>query len=640
MRKMTSWKLKGSAALLSASLLAGSFILTGTPAEASSSTSTNAGQVSSIQKSSLTSPITVQEFSKLLNAVAKGNGLEFKGLDGTGTIKRKDAAAAIYEWIELPESTSEYTDLSEAESEIAGALLKAGIMNGYSSTVFAPNQPVTISDAHVLIDRIEAYLTPFDITEATIAEMQTAMEQGKVTSVTLVQLYLARIHRYDDQLHAILTVNDKAVEAARKLDEERRATGPRGPLHGIPIIVKDNYDTADMPTTAGCVCLKDSIPDNDSEQVARLKAAGAIIIAKANLDEFAFNITTSSSLGGQTLNPYNLGHYPGGSSGGTGAAIAANFAAAGLGTDTGGSIRIPSSLNSLVGIRPTIGLSSRDGIIPLALTQDVGGPMARTVADAAAVLEATAGYDAKDLVTTQSVGRVPDSYLSYLDKEGLQGARIGVVTQLLSGTKAEQNEVNDITLQAVKDMEKLGATAVHIEIPNYEAIMKFPSLSGWEFKFQLNDYLESLGEDAPYHSLEEIIASGEYLESHKSSMEARQARETLDDNEYRKIVLDRTKLTQESLLKVMAEHNLDALVYPASAEPAGKLGEGQNSGVNNRLSPFSGFPAITVPAGFTDGGLPVGVEFLGKAFDEGTLIKLAYSYEQGTLHRKSPALTP
>lgn len=639
MRKMTSWKLKGSAALLSASLLTGSFILTGAPVEASGSDA-GTGQAQAVQKSNLKSPITVAEFSKLLNGVAESNGLEFKGLDGTGTIKRKDAAAAIYEWIELPKSPSAYKDLSDAESEIAGALLKAGIMNGYSSTRFAPNQPVTMSDASLLIDRIEAYLTPFNLSEATIAEMQTAMEQGKVSSVTLVQLYLARINRYDDQLNAILTVNDKAVETARALDEERKTQGSRGPLHGIPIIVKDNYDTADMPTTAGCVCLKDSIPDDDSEQVARLKAAGAIIIAKANLDEFAFNITTSSSLGGQTLNPYNPGHYPGGSSGGTGAAIAANFAAAGLGTDTGGSIRIPSSLNSLVGIRPTIGLSSRDGIIPLALTQDVGGPMARTVADAAAVLEATAGYDAKDLVTTQSLGRVPDSYLSYLDKEGLRGARIGVVTQLLEGTKAEQKEVNDIVLQAVKDMEKLGATAVDIEIPNYEAIMKFPSLSGWEFKFQLNNYLESLGDDAPYHSLEEIIASGEYMESHKSSMEARQARETLDDNEYRKIVLDRTKLTQESLLKVMAEHDLDALIYPTSAEPAGKIGEGQNSGVNNRLSPFSGFPAITVPAGFTNGGLPVGVEFLGKAFDEGTLIKLAYSYEQGTLHRKAPTLTP
>ncbi|GAE06679.1 amidase family protein [Paenibacillus sp. JCM 10914] len=416
----TTWKLKGITVLLSATLMVGSLLMPVTTVEASSANAT-AVPASAVQRTNLEAAVSVKEFSNRLDEFAGRYGLSFEGLVGDGEVQRKDVAVAVHKLLGLPEGDSGYQDILDAETSIAaGALHKAGIMNGYSSSRFAPYHSLRPDEADALIKRLEAYLAPFNIQEATIADMQAAMEQGKVTSVTLVQTYLNRIYRYDSKLNSILTVNDKAIQTARALDEERRFQGPRGPLHGIPIIVKDNYDTADMPTTAGCICLKDSIPLNDSEQVARLKAAGAIIIAKANLDEFAFNITTSSSLGGQTLNPYNLAHYPGGSSGGTGAAIAANFAAAGLGTDTGGSIRIPSSLNSLVGIRPTIGLSSRDGIIPLALTQDVGGPMARTVADAAAVLEATAGYDAKDLVTTQSLGRVPDSFLNFLDQDGLQ----------------------------------------------------------------------------------------------------------------------------------------------------------------------------------------------------------------------------
>lgn len=640
---MSTWRLvgkKGGAVLLSAAVISGVLGYPGTFAEAAGKPPAAPAAVQN--KGKLQAPLTIKQFNDWMSQTAKMNGLSYSPLIGTGAVKRSEAALAVQKLLELPDGRASFKDVGnsgEAAGAI-GAVAKAGIMNGYSKQLFRPNAPVAEGEAVKLYERISAYLAPFDIVEASIADMQKAMEQGKVTSEGLVQTYLNRIKRYDGQLKSVLTVNETAVETAKALDAERQSNGPRGPLHGIPIIVKDNYDTKDMPTTAGCVCLEDSVPDDDAAQVARLREAGAIIIAKANLDEFAFNITTSSSLGGQTLNPYDLTRYPGGSSGGTGAAVAANFAAAGLGTDTGGSIRIPSSFNSLVGIRPTIGLSSRDGIIPLALTQDVGGPMARTVADAAAILEATAGYDPKDSVTGQSLGHIPDSYSANLVKDGLKGARIGVVTELMGGTKSEEKAVNKVVTNAIAEMEVLGATAVPVEIPSFSEIMKFPSLSGWEFKFQLNDYLESLGEDAPYQSLAEIIQSGEYLKSHKSSMEAREARETLDSNEYRKIVIDRTKLTQESLLKVMAEHDLDALVYPTSSSPAAKIGESQNSGVNNRLSPFSGFPSITVPAGFTDGGLPVGIEFLGKAFDEGTLIKLAYSYEQGTLHRKAPVLIP
>lgn len=484
---------------------------------------------------------------------------------------------------------------------------------------------------------------PFVITEATIAQMQSAMQEGRLTSVQLVQQYLDRIAKYDDQgikLNAILTINPKALEIAAQLDKERATTGARGPLHGIPIIVKDNFDTADMPTTAGCVCLQHSIPDQDADQIAMLKAAGAIILAKSNLHEFAFGITTSSSLGGQTLNPYALDHYPGGSSGGTGAAIAANFAAAGLGTDTGGSIRIPSAFNSLVGIRPTVGLSSRDGIIPLALTQDVGGPIARTVEDAAILLQATAGYDADDIATAYSVGHIPANYTDSLQVNGLEGARIGIATELFNTTKDSEKSVTEVVYTAVDDIKRLGATPVAIQIPNLQQIMKYPSLSGYEFKFQINDYLASLGEVAPYHNLTEILASNQFDPKQAEAMQKRNTVATLDTQEYKDIVLNRTKVTRESLLKVMADQNLDAIIYPTTTQPAATIGEEQVSGDNNRLSPFSGFPAITVPAGFTNQKLPVGIEFLGRPFDESTLIKLAYSYEQGTHHRQAPTLTP
>jgi len=327
-------------------------------------------------------PVTATSFVQAMKDAATLAGVPFSmdNLSGT-TVQRKDAAVALQTWLKLDSAKETFKDVPD-QAEFAGAvgaLNNAGLMKGYSESLFLPNAVLTENDVAILKERIYNYIKPFVLEEATITELQAAMTQGKLTSKELVQKYLDRIQKYDDQgvsINAVLTLNPDALKIAEDLDEERAAKGARGPLHGIPILVKDNYDTNDMPTTAGCICLKDSVPDHDAEQIKKLKAAGAIILGKTNLHEFAFGITTSSSLGGQTLNPYALDHYPGGSSGGTGAAIAANFAAAGMGTDTGGSIRIPSSFNSLVGIRPTIGLSSRDGIIPLALSQDVGGPMA------------------------------------------------------------------------------------------------------------------------------------------------------------------------------------------------------------------------------------------------------------------------
>lgn len=591
-------------------------------------------------------PVTGEQFRQTMKQVAFEAGGSFAMPEiSENRVLRSHVATLLQQWLGLenePESFRDVPDQADYAGAV-GAVVKAGLMKGYSDTSFLPAKPLTTNELAQIRERVLGYLKPFILPEATISEIQLAMEQGKLTSKQLVQMYLDRIAKYDDQgisLQAVISVSPEALRIAEMLDKERANKGPRGPLHGIPVLVKDNFDTSDMPTTAGCLCLKNSMPAQDADQIAKLKEAGAIILGKTNLHEFAFGITTSSSLGGQTKNPYAPDHYPGGSSGGTGAAIAANLAVAGLGTDTGGSIRIPSSFNSLVGIRPTIGLSSRDGIIPLALTQDVGGPMARTVEDAAILLDVTAGYDPDDVATAYNVGRIPESYTDYLNADGLQGARIGVATELFPEGNDQEKAVSNVVTNAVYELEELGATVINIKIPNWAEINKYPSLSGYEFKFQLNDYLKELGEDAPYHSLAEIIASGEYDKTQEQSMKAREARESLDTQEYKDIVLKRTSLTRESLLKVMADNNLDAIVYPTSTQPPALIGDSQSSGSNNRLSPFSGFPAITVPAGFTANGLPVGIEFLGRAFDEGTLIKFAYSFEQGTHHRHAPRLTP
>ncbi|WP_078427545.1 amidase family protein [Alkalihalobacterium alkalinitrilicum] len=474
-----------------------------------------------------------------------------------------------------------------------------------------------------------------EIKEASISELQREMQRGRLTSEQLVEFYLERIATYDDQLNSFIWINENAIAEARELDKQRRGGKANGALHGIPVILKDNYDTYDMPTTAGALALKDSIPLKDAYQTKRLREEGAIILGKANLHEFAFGFQTISSLGGQSYNPYDLTRFPGGSSGGTAAAVAANLVTVGLGTDTGGSIRIPSSFNSLVGIRPTMGLASRDGIIPLALTQDVGGPMARTVEDAAVVLDVIAGYDPNDPVTEASIGNIPRTYTHYLKKNGLKNAKIGVVPALF-GNNAQINKVME---QAIADMEAQGAEVFEVAIPNLNQILAYPSLSGYEFKFQLNDYLESLGPDAPMKSLSDIIDSGLYDPSLRSALITRNNRESLeDDPTYQEIITTRPKLTRESLISVFDEYELDAIVYPTSNALPAVVGGGQGAGNANRLSPYSGFPAISVPAGFSDNGLPIGMEMLGQEFDEPTLIKLAYSYQEATKHRKAPGL--
>jgi Asp-tRNA(Asn)/Glu-tRNA(Gln) amidotransferase A subunit family amidase len=477
----------------------------------------------------------------------------------------------------------------------------------------------------------------FELEEATIVEMQAAMEAGTITSVDLVERYLARIHAYDQQgpsLNAMIFLNPKALQEAAALDAERAERGARGPLHGVPIVVKDNYDTFDMPTTDGSRSLEGLVPPDDAFQVHKLRQAGAVIIGKTNLHEFARGITTISSLGGQTLNPYDTSRNPGGSSGGTGAAVAANFAAVGMGSDTCGSIRIPSSHNCLVGLRVTRGLSSRDGIIPLSSTQDVAGPLARTVEDLAIVLDATVGYDPADPITALGVGRVPTTYRDSLRADGLQGARIGLLTDLF-GSGEESEEMNGIIRAAAESMAGCGAEVVELSIPGLRELLRGSSLIDLEFKFDLDRYLEGTP-GAPLHSLEAIVESGLVHPALDGVLRRSLRHESLDTPEYKDRLLKREQIRLAALI-AMADRNLDALLYPTMTREPAPVGQGQR-GSNCSLSATSGLPAISVPAGFTAGGLPAGVELLGRPFAEPDLIRFAYAYEQATRHRRPPQL--
>ena len=479
---------------------------------------------------------------------------------------------------------------------------------------------------------------PFDVLEQTIPELQAAMEAGRVTSRQLVTQHLARIEAYDrggPALRAMISTNGAALDEAAALDRERVASGSRGPLHGIPVVVKDNYDVAGLPTTAGSSALAGWHPPDDAFQVAGLKAAGAVIIGKANMHELAYGLTTVSSAGGQTRNPYDPTRNPGGSSGGTGAAVAAGFAAAGMGTDTCGSIRVPSAHHALAGLRGTRGLSSRDGIVPLALTQDMGGPMTKTVTDLAIMLDATVGVDPADEVTARGRGRVPDSYTAFLTEGALEGARIGVVTWLV-GSAPEDEPVAAVIRAALETIAAAGAEVVDVELPGVPDLLAGASIIPVEFKFQLADYLRAPG--TPVQSLRQILDSGLYHAAVEERYRRSDSVRGLDDPEYLEALARRRPL-REAVIRFMDDARLDALAYPTLRRTAAPIGVPQR-GNNCALSAVSGLPAIVVPAGYAADGLPVGLELLGRPWTEGELVRLAYSYEQLTRHRRPPASTP
>ena len=495
-----------------------------------------------------------------------------------------------------------------------------------------------------------------DLTAATIADLHRALDAGTLTSERLVELYLARIEAYDDagpKLNAILTLNPNALERARALDAERRDRGARSPVHGIPVVLKDNIDTADLATTAGSVLLKGSHPPDDAFIVRKLRAAGAIILAKVNMSEFASGGAVSS-LGGPTRNPHDPTRSPSGSSGGTGAAIAAAFAQFGLGTDTGGSVRGPSTANGIVGLKPTHGLMSRDGIIPLALSFDMAGPMARHVYDVAAALGVMTGIDAADDATRKSEGRFETDYTQYLDAGALDGARIGIARDFLD----QDSDVDWIIEAALEAMRDAGATVIDVRLPDWLLDANrdlYTTVRHREFRAQIQDYLATLAPGFP-DTLADLVDQSMRLTAPTdgaqpnpgrwSLMQREEESGELSDHEYRAVLEHGLPMVRTIIEGLMESDDLDAIVYPTSPRrPSRTDTDPTRPGGGRRPSPIrfanlTGFPDLVVPAGFTANGLPVGISFLGSAFSEPRLLALGYAFEQATKVRRLPVHTP
>ena len=499
-------------------------------------------------------------------------------------------------------------------------------------------------------------ISPFALDEATLADLQSAMASGRMTAHSVTQQYLDRIHALDrtgPTLRSIIEINPDALSIADTLDRERKAGRVRGPLHGIPILVKDNINTADrMTTTAGSYALAGSIPLQDATIAARLRAAGAILLGKTNLSEWAnFRSTHSSSgwsgRGGQARNPYVLDRNPCGSSSGSGAAVSANLCALAVGTETDGSIVCPSSANGIVGIKPTLGLVSRAGIIPIAHSQDTAGPMARTVRDAAILLNVLAGVDPRDPATSSSSGHGQNDYTTFLDPNGLRGARIGVArTKFFGYSDVTDKLIND----AIDAMKAQGA--VIVDPANIETAGKFDDSEFdvllYEFKADLNNYLASLGPKAPVKSLQDII---DYNDRHKDQempffgqeiMLQAQAKGPLTEKKYLDELASNLKMSRtDGIDATMDKYKLDAIVAPTGspAWTTDLINGDHFSGASSTPAAVAGYPNINVPAGFSH-NLPVGISFFGRAYSEPTLIKLAYAYEQITKHRRAPQFIP
>lgn len=487
---------------------------------------------------------------------------------------------------------------------------------------------------------------PFEVTETSIAETQAALLQGRTTCRQIVADYIRRIGEFDQstRLNSIILLNPRVEEDAATCDRDLKQTHTLRPLSGIAVVVKDNYDTAGLQTTGGSLALKGFRPDRDATMVARLRAAGALILAKSNMAEWAFSpYVTESSIAGITRNPYDIARVPAGSSGGTAAAVAASLGEVGLGTDTGNSIRGPSSHNDLVGIRPTIGLTSRAGIIPLFSNNDVGGPMARSVADAATLLTVLAGYDPQDPVTALSRNRPAVDYRTSLRPMALRGARLGVFRQYFSSPSTDP-ELKAVTETALAELRAAGATLVDpFSLPDYDALTK--DLWCGDFRADLDSYLAHHPE-APYKDLSSIVDSGLYLPYISEELQGALHPKAGSTDRVRPcpdVYQDPPKIRfRAALLEAMDREHLDAIVYPTWSNAPRLVGDTKSPAGDNSqiLSPQTGFPAVTVPMGFTHGQLPAGLTFLGRAFREDTLIGLAYSYEQSTHHRRPPVLFP
>lgn len=479
----------------------------------------------------------------------------------------------------------------------------------------------------------------FDLVEKSILELQAAQATGQVNSRGLVEACIARIAAYDKAgpyLNAIVMLNPVARAQADDLDRERLVSGPRGPLHGIPVLVKDNYDTIDMPTSGGALALATLQPSADAYQVRRLRQAGAVILGKTSMHELAAGITNVSSLTGATRNPYGLAHVPGGSSGGTAAAVAASFAVAGMGSDTCGSIRIPAANQNLVGLRVTSGLSSRAGMMPLSSSQDVAGPLARCVTDLAIMLDATVGPDPADPSTAGAGAHIPSSYLDGLRPDGLKGVRIGVMA-VLFGKAPEDEEVTAIVHKALDAMKTQGAELMEVAVPGMDELLRDSSMIAHEFKFDLADYL-AMQPNAPVRSLGEIIDRGLHHDQLDHIFKLRNTPQQRDTEAYRQAMAKRQAL-RAAVLTTLHEHRIDVFAYPTLQRRPALLGEAQ-TGPTCQLSASTGLPAISIPAGFSSDGLPVGLELLGAAFCEPALLGYAYAWEQARRPRRPPFSTP
>jgi amidase len=487
----------------------------------------------------------------------------------------------------------------------------------------------------------------FRVEETTIAQIQAAFRDGSLTCRALVEQYRARIDADDKQgakLNAIVMTNDAALRVADDLDRRFRQSGPVGPMHCVPVLVKDNYETIDMPTTAGSLSLKGMMTGKDAFVVKRLRDAGAVMLAKSNMAEFAFSPveTVNSILPGYTRNPYDTSRVTAGSSGGSAAGVAANFAAIGLASDTGDSIRGPAGHQMLVGLRSTMGLVSRAGVVPLNLAADIAGAVTRTVADTAAVLQVIAGEDPNDPATAASRGHVDPNYAAALRRDGLKGARLGVLHQAYD-TPTLDPEVAKVFAGAIGELRDLGAEVIDpAAVENLDALRRGQTGSCNQFKYDLNRYLAGLGDKAPMHSLEEIVKSRRFHPSIQVRLESGQGADDVPGQSPGCVSRDafREKL-RAAVTKLMADAQLDALIYPTWSNPPRLIGDLNTPGGDNNqfFSPSTGFPAITVPMGYTRGDtLPAGLQFFGRAWDEATLLRLAYAYEQATHHRRAPAL--
>ena len=489
---------------------------------------------------------------------------------------------------------------------------------------------------------------PFRVEEATIADIHGAFRAGTLTCRGLVERYLQRIAAYDRQgpaINSLVVVNPDALRIATGMDERFAREGMTGPLHCIPVIVKDNMETVDLPTTAGSRSLEGFVSERDAFIVRRVREAGALVLAKSNMAEFAFSPyeTVNSLLPGYSRNPYALDRVTAGSSGGTAAAVAASFGAIGLGSDTGNSIRGPSSHQALVGIRSTMGLTSRAGVVPLSLLADIAGPMTRTLADAVAVFQAIAGEDPDDPATAAAHGRVIPNYAQSLQRDGLKGARLGILRQAYERTTTDP-EIVEQFMAAIEDLKRAGAVIVDPARVDLDAVRRAQgSGSCGGFKYDINRYLAAQGDRDPVHTLEEIIRSRRFHPSIEARLTSAQAgSENGPDTPACKAESEYRDAFRAAVAKTMDANRLDGFVYPTWSNPPRLIGDlntphGDNSQV---FSPTTGWPSINVPMGYTRGTLPVGMTFFGRAWSEPTLIKLAYAYEQATRHRHPPASVP